>query len=192
MTELRKCEKCGTEKELLENNFRPHGTGHEGFRYTCRECERIAIKNLRAANPERYAAQSREWSKTHPEQRNATKRQWRLNNPRTYKSSVLKRTYGITLEQYEAMHIAQAGVCAICKTSTTGAENRKLFVDHCHRTGKVRGLLCGKCNSTLGFMKDNPEWLDKAKAYLLAAISPDSVSSTPLAPSQSAGTPEKS
>lgn len=171
MNELRKCNKCEVEKILTEDNFRPHGNNHPGFRYTCRKCEREYMSKKRAINPELYAEKSRAWSKSHPAQRNATKRAWRINNPRKHKSYVLKRTYGITLDQYETMLAAQNGVCAICKTHTTDNRGQRLHVDHCHQTGKVRGILCGKCNSILGFVDDNPDWLDKAKAYLLSSVS---------------------
>jgi hypothetical protein len=72
--------------------------------------------------------------------------------------------YGITVEQYDEMLATQSGVCAICaKTCATG---RALAVDHCHETGKVRGLLCARCNPMLGFANDNIDVLKAAIAYL--------------------------
>lgn len=65
---------------------------------------------------------------------------------RTAKNSYLKRTYGITLDEYEAMSEAQAGVCAICGRPP---RTRSLHVDHDHKTGLVRGLLCMPCNTQL-------------------------------------------
>jgi hypothetical protein len=56
--------------------------------------------------------------------------------------------YGISLEQYESMLSAQNGVCAICEAPPLGS--RPLVVDHCHRSGRVRALLCGPCNTQLG------------------------------------------
>jgi len=66
---------------------------------------------------------------------------------------LLKSKYGITTEQYEKMLSSQNGVCFIC-LKVQGDGKRKLAIDHCHKTGKVRGLLCCKCNGNLG-------WLDK-------------------------------
>lgn len=76
------------------------------------------------------------------------------------------RTYDISAEEYKILYEAQGGRCAICRRAT-GA-TRKLAVDHDHKTGKVRGLLCKPCNRYgLGFFaRDNPEVLERAAAYL--------------------------
>ena len=72
--------------------------------------------------------------------------------------------YGLTLGDYEALSDAQGGNCAICLgPDETG---RRLAVDHCHETGKVRGLLCGRCNAGLGFFRDAPNVLRQAAEYL--------------------------
>jgi hypothetical protein len=77
----------------------------------------------------------------------------------------LKRAYGIGYAEYLKMLDAQNGCCAICGTSDTG--NRKAFhVDHCHETGKVRGLLCGNCNSGIGNLRDDVGLLRRAIDYL--------------------------
>ena len=76
---------------------------------------------------------------------------------------MLKRRYGITLEQYEAMLESQNGKCAICKGDCLTGRN--LAVDHDHETGKVRGLLCSKCNQGLGQL-NNIELLQRAIDYL--------------------------
>lgn len=73
--------------------------------------------------------------------------------------------YGISPEEYEKLLSKQEGVCAICKV--TSEEYKKNFhVDHCHKTGKIRGLLCQKCNLGLGQFKDSPEFLLSAVEYL--------------------------
>lgn len=76
-----------------------------------------------------------------------------------------KKTYGITLEEYDQLLEAQGGGCAICgaKESTRG---RRLGVDHNHETKKVRGLLCNHCNSLIGFAKDDTYILQQAIDYL--------------------------
>ncbi len=79
----------------------------------------------------------------------------------------LKQNYGISLEEYEAMVAAQDGKCAVCGRIPAGKHNQGcLHVDHNHRTGKVRGLLCSQCNRGLGFFGDSSETLLRAATYL--------------------------
>lgn len=73
----------------------------------------------------------------------------------------LRLRYGISKLDYNEMFHSQNGMCAICSTSFL-----KLHVDHSHKTGEVRGLLCGSCNRGLGLLKDNTEFLLKAIEYL--------------------------
>jgi len=99
----------------------------------------------------KYSAQY-EWNKRNPEKTRLA-----------YRKCMLKRRYGITLEQYEAMLESQNGKCAICKGDCLTGRN--LAVDHDHETGKVRGLLCSKCNQGLGQL-NNIELLQRAIDYL--------------------------
>lgn len=80
--------------------------------------------------------------------------------------SKLKTTYGITLEQYDSMLKAQNNCCAICSAKKPGGRTKLFFIDHCHTTGKVRGLLCMRCNTGLGLFLDNPKFLSSAINYL--------------------------
>ena len=73
--------------------------------------------------------------------------------------------YGLTLEQYHRMFEKQEDRCGICKRHQSEFKKR-LFVDHCHETGKVRGLLCFKCNNLLGQANDDPSILQNAIEYL--------------------------
>ena len=76
----------------------------------------------------------------------------------------LKRKYGLTVDQYEAMLDAQGGLCAICRGEQVNV--RRMAVDHCHDTGKIRGLLCNPCNAGLGQFKDDPDRMRIAIRYL--------------------------
>mgnify|MGYP001557048711 FL=1 len=111
---------------------------------------------FRERNPEEYLARKRaekaRYKERHPEQHS---RNIRSNN---------LRKYGLTIETFEAMHQAQGGKCAICQTQL--GEGRRLHVDHCHKTGAVRALLCDKCNVGLGAFKDSPELLRSAARYI--------------------------
>lgn len=80
----------------------------------------------------------------------------------------LRYKYGISLVQYNALFAAQAGCCAICATHQS-AFARKLHVDHCHRSGRVRGLLCTNCNTAIGKLQDSVPVILMAARYLEAA-----------------------
>src|SRR5215470_1693407 len=84
-----------------------------------------------------------------------------------YRRTYLLRRYGITLEEYDRLLALQNGVCAICEQKPKG--RRFLCVDHCHRTGRVRGLLCTRCNVAIGLFEDNPEYTEATTVYLRAA-----------------------
>lgn len=86
---------------------------------------------------------------------------------RKYKADI-KRRYGISYEEYVKILEAQGGGCAICGSDVNqnSRTSGKLFVDHCHTSGRVRGLLCSKCNHALGLFNDNPSLLEKALTYL--------------------------
>jgi hypothetical protein len=99
-----------------------------------------------------------------------------MTNPRTHtqaRNFGLVTRYGITQEDYMLMLEAQKGVCKICgnpprlKDHKVNKDNSTyLHVDHDHTTGRVRGLLCGRCNKGLGQFRDNPEFLAKAALYV--------------------------
>lgn len=74
-----------------------------------------------------------------------------------------KRRFGLTLEEVAELH---ARPCAICGATEHGGRFGKPHIDHCHKTGKVRGVLCGHCNVGIGCFRDDPELLKKAAAYL--------------------------
>ena len=82
----------------------------------------------------------------------------------------LKRRYGITSEDYGNMLEAQDNKCAICRIAKCKT-GRNFAVDHDHKTGKVRALLCGNCNQGIGGLQDDPELLRKAALYLERHIS---------------------
>lgn len=75
------------------------------------------------------------------------------------------RKYGITAEQHQQMMTDQSLQCAICQKPEI-EEGRKFAIDHCHDTGKVRGLLCWHCNTAIGKLEDSPERLRRAASYL--------------------------
>jgi len=76
-----------------------------------------------------------------------------------------KRLYGLTVEQVEQMALTG---CAICRTTDWNGRHARPHIDHCHETGRVRGVLCSECNTGLGKFKDNPNLLRRAVEYLTA------------------------
>jgi len=89
------------------------------------------------------------------------------DEPRKRKAD-LKRHYNMTPQQYDDLNTKQNGMCAICGATdcNNSRANSRLFIDHDHTTGAIRGLLCSNCNHALGHFRDNVEILSKAIAYL--------------------------
>jgi hypothetical protein len=83
----------------------------------------------------------------------------------------LKEDYGISPKDYQQMFLQQNGKCDICKISIDSL-SMNLSVDHCHRTGRIRGLLCHHCNFGMGNFKDSLILLESAKQYLLKHSDP--------------------
>ena len=144
-------------------------SGADGLQNLCREHSREA---------------NRAWVKAHPEKNRAKGKRFRSANPVAYRhgqtKSRLKRTYGITAEQYLELLEKQRGKCALCEIPlvslldndrdfTGQPDNNVARVDHCHKTERVRGLLCFSCNVGLGKFRDDEQLLLKAVEYLRAS-----------------------
>ena len=95
---------------------------------------------------------------------------WKSDNPyrvrEICRKSRLKTDYGMTQEQFELMKKNQDNKCKICGITPEAANILDLYVDHCHKSNKVRGLLCRKCNMAIGFFMDSPTILSAAMEYL--------------------------
>lgn len=145
--------------------------------------ERKARKNerarkFRAENPELARAKDRERHERNRERPEFKAKQAAYNKAYAqrhgFRKYQLKSKYGLTLEQFDRMLALQGNVCAICggephqKVRNVKRDGVKpqYVVDHDHATGKVRGLLCHSCNSTLGYAKDSPANLRAAAHYL--------------------------
>ena len=76
------------------------------------------------------------------------------------------KTYGINLKEYQELLDKQGGCCAVCSSSGSGKTSDRLVVDHCHSTGRVRGLLCWPCNIGIGMFKDREDLLVTVTDYL--------------------------
>lgn len=139
--------KCARGHEFSEENtYRPPSGGR-----VCRACKKMAMAKF----AERHPGYFTEW------QRLNSKSAWREAYKISYKMSGrqrdadYRRIYGITLEKFNRMMVAQGGVCAVCGATPTKLKGRvrNLVVDHDHATGIVRGLLCVSCNAHLGWFE---------------------------------------
>ena len=122
----------------------------------CKKCDTKKSKNEFSANRAKFDG-LQPWCKscksTHQKEA----------NPSVRKGYHLKHMFGITIEDYNTMLEDQEGACAICKKPE---DTKSLAVDHDHTTGRVRGLLCAKCNKAIGLLQDNENLLYSAIDYL--------------------------
>tara|TARA_X000000368_G_C22663084_1_gene550524 strand:+ start:144 stop:602 length:459 start_codon:yes stop_codon:yes gene_type:complete len=136
----RKCRICGVSKHLLDNYYRSRKdkTLASSYSYECKEC---TIKRIKKKD------------RTHPH----IKREQHL-----------KRRYGISLQEYTEMLDRQGNCCATCGSKEPGGKWKSFAVDHDHKTGKVRGMLCKSCNIALGEVDDSLTTLKRMIEYLSA------------------------
>lgn len=123
-------------------------------------------------NCERIKAKYREYYHNNKDKRKAQNKAWIASNKAKFGSSyrrnrTLRAKYNITLEEWEVLFNSQSRCCAICKSPTTGVAG--WHTDHCHKTGKIRGILCNNCNHGLGNFNDSVVLFYGAIKYLEAA-----------------------
>jgi len=171
----KECTKCGEDKEIVrfQRVYSRSAKEMSGYRGKCKECEIKSRKvYLIQGGLEKTKIHRRKYMKRlEIKKRYSNNRlRYELANGEHIKemarNSKLKKAYGITLKEYNKMLAKQDECCAICKTDIPNGKGNTFHVDHCHETGKVRGLLCSNCNTSLGGFKDNPTLLTKAIKYL--------------------------
>jgi hypothetical protein len=134
---------CTVCKELKDfNEYHNSSVTKDGKGYRCKICDNNARKSYRENNKERFAVSARK--------------------------KYLKHRYNLSVEDYTVMLEKQNNSCAICNVTSNKITNNdcNFAVDHCHETGKIRGLLCNQCNRALGMFLDRVDILEKATAYL--------------------------
>ena len=136
----RKCRVCGETKNLLAEYYRIRKNMKlsSSYSYECKECTKTRIKQNYRENPD------------------------------IEKNRHLKRNYNMTLDDYNILLEEQNSCCAICGTDKPGGWGKAFAVDHDHKTGKVRGLLCKSCNIALGEVDDSLTTLKRMIEYLSA------------------------
>ena len=144
---MKTCKRCSQTKELLE--FFKNVKRKDGVSTYCKPCQ-LEYQRARYNNPESH-------------ERNKMDRNIYLKNRKdSTRKWYLKTTYGLTPEQYENLYNDSDGRCYICKEE----KEYYLHVDHNHKTGEVRGLLCNHCNRGIGIFKENINILESAIQYI--------------------------
>jgi hypothetical protein len=164
---MKRCKKCGASK-LLDEFYRAVGMA-DGYRSECKECHRDARKRWYQANREQSIASVKQWQQVNAEHMRTYRREYRKRRQAEDREAHLRRTFGITSADYEALLARQNGGCAICGRPPKKAA---LHVDHDHETGVIRGLLCVGCNNALGQFHDDFELLQRAADYVSVEVAP--------------------
>lgn len=137
---MKQCTKCSIEKPLTD--FFKNGPG---VRPDCKTCTSKRNNTYKKVHKDKHLKQVKRWQKANPEK---MKLYW------------IKQKYGLNSNTYMEMLNSQEHKCKICK------EKVKLVVDHSHKNGNIRGLLCNSCNTAIGFFKESIESLESAILYL--------------------------
>lgn len=146
---FKKCSSCSQEKEIIL--FHKNKSKKDGFSSLCKDCYKLSFNKNKISHYENM----KEYKIKNNSKITKYKRDWHFQNK-----------YGITLADLDNLRTKQNFSCAICKKHELLTPRKSLCVDHCHTTGKVRGLLCESCNQALGLLYDNKESLINALEYL--------------------------
>lgn len=136
---MKVCTKCKETKPF--ESFHKRNVSKDGRQSRCKECNNETVRKWQTDNPDKFEGN---WRKQY-------------GNPRRRATK-----YGLTVEELGELLENSNGVCTICGR----LPNKWLVIDHCHNTNIVRGILCEKCNQSLGLMDDNIEYLKNAINYL--------------------------
>jgi len=135
-------------ERVLESNRRSHAKHREERAARARAWRQKNLEIVRAYDRRRYAENR--------EARNAHCRAWNAANRERVYWNDLRKKYGISRDQFEAMFETQGRRCAICRSDRPGTPSGRFFIDHDHATGRVRAILCGHCNSAVGYVREDP------------------------------------
>lgn len=139
--ETKVCTKCGRELPSTPEYFHRSKIGINGIRPDCKECSTKRSRDWQENNKERAAKKIKEW--------------------------YIKNKYNLSLEEVQGLFDRQSGLCNICYEPFIKSSGKVSYhIDHCHTTGKVRGLLCGKCNMALGLLREDIQIFKSAISYL--------------------------
>ena len=152
---MKQCTKCLQVKSFAEFHNDKHKK--DNLHTQCKECHSLRNKTKRKTDivwREMQAQRAKQYREKYPDK-----------NRDTIRNSTLKAKYGITSKEYDTLFESQGYKCAVCGSSKNQVYG-KMPVDHCHNTGKVRGILCQSCNVTLGKVEEKEEILLALIEYL--------------------------
>lgn len=151
---MKNCTKCKINKD--SNQFSPNKRCKDGLASWCKLCAQEAVDRYKEKNVDKI------------------KSRWKVDyetNKDKFLNRRLRTNYGLTLDEYRTMSEKQNNKCAVCNKVETSIDIRSgkiklLSVDHCHKTNKIRGLLCNNCNKAEGLLKGNPAIIRKLADYI--------------------------
>lgn len=158
------CSGCKVSKPLSE--FHRRAGQLDGLDYYCKECKRANAEKYLAKPGKIEAAKARakKWRDENPEKARATHDSWIARNRERYRAAnkfrQLRHRYGLEPEEYEALMRESGGKCQLC------GSDKRLCVDHCHKSNVVRGILCLRCNTAIERHEVVPDFPRKAAEYL--------------------------
>ncbi|MGH9279811.1 MAG: endonuclease domain-containing protein [Acidimicrobiales bacterium] len=165
---MKRCSKCG-ELRPLTDFYKAKGT-RDGLRGDCRQCFQARAKARYPLVRDQAIERSRKWREDNLDRFRENQRRMRAKPEfkERARAGHLQRKYGMTLEEYDTLFSSQGGGCAIC--GRLPSPGTSLHIDHDHSTGRVRGLLCFRCNNSLGDLDDDPDLFEAAARYLQPTV----------------------
>ena len=161
---MKTCSKCKDEKSFDMFYCVHKGTAKERYHPDCKPCYLKRRADYVDRNRAEVNAKVKDYRVRNRDMVNAKARAYTARNPETIRACKLKQTYGLTIVEWGKLFSAQGGRCAICLSTTTTGRN--WHTDHDHSTGKVRGILCHRCNTALGGYEHLRLIRDRVEAYL--------------------------
>lgn len=163
--------KTPEERRAYQREWRRAHADQENARNAAwRKANPEEVRAETAAYQQAHPGKARAWAVNHPEKAKQLIAAWNKAHPGYASARARQRNYGMTQAEYDAMLEKQHGKCACCGRSNSGSAMNggyaPLFVDHDHKTGKIRGLLCHQCNIALGMLGDSQERIEQLLTYI--------------------------
>ena len=157
---------CPVHGRLPVSEFHKNRAAKDGLQGVCKKCSHANALKWQHANPEKTAAMARSYRERNPEKAKAAAKKWYQANKAKKVFRTRLRRYGLTEEEYQNLLERSNNGCEICGEPFRATPH----IDHCHDTGRVRGLLCSHCNHGLGKFRNDPQLLRKAIRYLKRCV----------------------